>query len=98
MFTVILLQFGKVDAHADINTPSTTISGNMHGMPLALLLGLVQDATSLPGFDWFSSCLHPKDIVYIGLRDLDREEKRSIRALGIKAFTVCPVPLSYPPF
>jgi len=77
-----------VDAHADINTPESSISGNMHGMPLALLLGLVEDMKTLPAFDWFQPCVEPKDIVYIGLRDLDAEEKRTIRRLGIKAFTV----------
>eukprot|EP01036_Dinobryon_divergens_P034985 gene34985-45282_t len=77
-----------VDAHADINTPATSISGNMHGMPLALLLGLVDDMKSLPAFDWFGPCVEPKDIVYIGLRDLDAEEKRTIRRLGIKAYTM----------
>ena len=57
-------------------------------MPLALLLGLVDDMKSLPAFDWFGPCVEPKDIVYIGLRDLDAEEKRTIRRLGIKAYTV----------
>jgi arginase family enzyme len=60
----------------------------MHGMPLAFLLGLVDNANQLPGFGWFKPCLHPKEIVYIGLRDLDRGEKTFIKKLGIKAFTV----------
>lgn len=78
----------QVDAHGDINTPSTSSSGNMHGMPLALLLGLVSNARDMPGFDWFSPCLEPKDIVYIGLRDLDKHEKIVIRKLGIRAYSV----------
>ena len=57
-------------------------------MPLALLLGLVKNVNSLPAFDWFKPCLKPSDIVYIGLRDLDSAEKRVIKELGIKAFTV----------
>jgi len=77
-----------VDAHADINTPTTSLSGNMHGMPLAYLLGLVENAKSMPGFQWFDPVLQPKDIVYIGLRELDRAEKMAIKRLGIKTFTM----------
>lgn len=77
-----------VDAHADINTPETSPSGNMHGMPLAFLLGLVKDANKYPSLGWFSPCLDPKDIVYIGLRDVDPGEKKLIRDLGIRAYTV----------
>jgi len=63
----------------------------MHGMPVAFLLGLIENAKTLPGFQWFEPVLQPKDIVYIGLRDLDRAEKMMIKRLGIKTFTV-----SYP--
>jgi arginase len=77
-----------VDAHADINTPTTSLSGNMHGMPVAFLLGLVDKFKELPGFSWFEPTVVPQDIVYIGLRDLDRAEKVTIKKLGIKAFTV----------
>lgn len=78
----------QVDAHADINTPETTGSGNMHGMPLGFLLGLAKNMNSLPNFGWIKPCVKPEEIVYIGLRDLDQGEKKAIRALGIKAFTV----------
>lgn len=77
-----------VDAHGDINTPATTNSGNMHGMPVSFLMGLVKDASKLPGFQWFSPCLQPADVVYIGLRDLDDMEKHFIRDLRIKAFSM----------
>jgi len=79
-----------VDAHADINTPTTSLSGNMHGMPVAFLTGLVKEATKLPSFSWFTGApyINPADIVYVGLRDLDSAEKRSIKKLGIKAFTM----------
>eukprot|EP01038_Epipyxis_sp_PR26KG_P006501 gene6501-8936_t len=77
-----------VDAHGDINTPETSSSGNMHGMPIAFLLGLVENANKLPGFEWFKPCIKPEDIVYIGLRDLDKGEKLAIKKLGIKAFTM----------
>ena len=77
-----------VDAHADINTPATSSSGNLHGMPLAFLLGLVENVNSLPSFEYFEPCLSPSDIVYVGLRDVDKGEKEIIKKLGIKAFTV----------
>lgn len=58
-----------VDAHADINTPASSGSGNMHGMPVAFLLDLVKNANLYPGFDWFKPpYFNPSDIVYIGLR------------------------------
>lgn len=69
----------------------------MHGMPLAFLLGLIKNASSLPGFEWFKppatlnngeSFVKPEDIVYIGLRDLDHGEKKFIKSLGIKAYSV----------
>lgn len=77
-----------VDAHADINTPSGTSSGNVHGMPVAFLLGLIENVNALPSFDWYKPCLKPEDIVYIGLRDVDTPERESIKRLGIKAFSM----------
>lgn len=78
----------QVDAHGDINNPTRSISGNMHGMPVAFLMGLVENAKKLPGFEWFKPVLKPTELVYIGLRDLDQDEKETIRRLGIKAFSV----------
>jgi arginase len=61
----------------------------MHGMPLGFLLGLVDNLQTLPSLSWFQPpYLQPKDIVYIGLRDLDAAEKNTIKRLGIKAYTV----------
>jgi arginase len=57
-------------------------------MPLAFLLDLVENVNSYPSMQWFKPCLNPKDLVYIGLRDLDQPEKDAIKRLGIKAFTV----------
>jgi arginase len=59
-----------VDAHADLHTPATSTSGNMHGMPLGFLLGLYPDVKNLPEMEWFPTepILSPADIVYIGLR------------------------------
>jgi arginase len=60
-----------IDAHADINTPKTSNSGNMHGMPLGFLLNLVENINALPSLSWFKPpYLSPRDIVYIGLRFL----------------------------
>jgi arginase len=79
-----------VDAHADINTPDTSSSGNLHGQPLGLLVhGVYKPGVStLPGFEWLSPCLNPEDIVYIGLRDVDRYEKMAIKDFGIKTYTM----------
>jgi arginase len=74
-----------IDAHADINTPETTASGNIHGCPVAFLMGL---AGHVPGFEWLKPCLRPDRIVYIGLRDIDPPEKKILRTLGIKAFSM----------
>jgi arginase len=57
-----------VDAHADINTAETTDSGNLHGMPVSLLMGL---GSKIKGFEWLKPCLKQNRIVYIGLRDVD---------------------------
>ncbi|CAL1705638.1 unnamed protein product [Somion occarium] len=74
-----------VDAHADINTPQTTDSGNIHGMPVSFLLGL---DTSVPEFAWVKPNLKPNKLVYIGLRDIDAGEKKILRENGIKAFSM----------
>ena len=76
-----------VDAHADCNIPEESPSGNYHGMPVAHLLGWIGEGTVL-GFDWFKPCINPDDIVYIGLRDLDKGEKYNLKKHGIKCFTM----------
>jgi len=75
-----------VDAHGDINTPHTSPSGHLHGMPVAGLLGLFP-LSKESGWEWFQPCLRPKDIVYVGVRDLDWGEKRIIESHGIRVFT-----------
>ncbi|XP_030175243.1 arginase-2, mitochondrial isoform X2 [Lynx canadensis] len=66
-----------VDAHADINTPLTTSSGNLHGQPVSFLLRELQDKVpQLPGFSWIKPCISSPSIVYIGLRDVDPPEQR----------------------
>ena len=74
-----------VDAHADINTPDSTDSGNLHGMPVSLLMGL---GSKLEAFGWLNPCLKPSRIVYVGLRDVDAGEKRILKENGIKAFSM----------
>jgi len=76
------------DAHADINTPFTSSSGNMHGMPVGL--AMMEESQHIPGFEWLSSVpkLDPELLVYVGLRDVDKDEKKIIRDKGIRVFTM----------
>jgi arginase len=78
-----------VDAHADINTPETSTSGNIHGMPVAFLTGLSTE-TRKDIFGWLQDdmVVSTKKLVYIGLRDVDRGEKAILREHGIKAFSM----------
>jgi arginase len=82
-----------VDAHADINTPETSDSGNIHGMPVAFLTGLAKEDRE-DVFGWLNKdfgdkpALSVSKLVYIGLRDVDRGEKRILRENGIKAFSM----------
>jgi arginase len=75
-----------LDAHADINTPETSPSGNVHGMPLAHILGL--GAEELKKVAPMSPMVDVRNAVLIGIRDLDPEEKNTIKKLGLKAFTM----------
>ena len=83
-----------VDAHADINTPKISPSGNMHGMPLGKFLGLPGfEPGAVPGFEWMDSGdvpgLEPSRLVYVGLRDVDPGEARALRNLpGVTCFTM----------
>ena len=74
------------DAHADMNTPETTPSGNIHGMPLAVLLGY--GASELTNVGGFAPKLDPKFCAHIGARDIDRDERDLIRELGLRFFTM----------
>ncbi len=71
-----------LDAHADINTHETSPSGNIHGMPLAAILGLGEP--SLVNLEGFSPKINPKYCAHIGARDLDEGEKRRIWELGMR--------------
>jgi arginase len=69
------------DAHCDINTPQTSPSGNVHGMPLAALLGLGPE--SLANLCGFKPKIGPENVVLIGIRDIDTTERDNIRRAGI---------------
>lgn len=80
-----------VDAHADINTPETSGSGNIHGMPVAFLTGLAKAPKENPEvFGWIKdeNRISVSKLVYIGLRDVDIPEKKILRENGIKAFSM----------
>ncbi|CAE6502089.1 unnamed protein product [Rhizoctonia solani] len=81
-----------VDAHADINTPSTSTSGNIHGMPLSFLLGIAGEVPRVESgpqpFEWIKPILRPDRLVYIGLRDVDNGEKQILREHGIRAYSM----------
>ncbi|KAL9036208.1 MAG: hypothetical protein Q9214_006238 [Letrouitia sp. 1 TL-2023] len=78
-----------VDAHADINTPETSGSGHIHGMPVSFLAGLADERRE-DIFGWLKveQKISVKKLVYIGLRDVDRPEKQILRENGIKAFSM----------
>lgn len=78
-----------VDAHADINTPETSGSGNIHGMPVSFLTGLATEARE-DLFGWLrdENRISTRKLVYIGLRDVDAGEKRILRENGIRAFSM----------
>jgi arginase len=76
-----------IDAHADINTPSTTESGNLHGCPVSFLMGLDPEHCP-PQLKWVPSVLKPNKIAYIGLRDIDAGERKILKDLGIAAFSM----------
>jgi arginase len=70
-----------IDAHSDINTPETSPSGNVHGMPLAALLGLGPEA--LANLFGYAPKIAPENTVLIGVRDIDAAERENIRRAGI---------------
>jgi arginase len=75
-----------IDAHADMNTPETSPSGNIHGMPFAALLGFGPDAlTEIAGF---KPKLQSGNCALVGVRDLDSRERRLVKDSGVRAFTM----------
>ncbi len=74
------------DAHGDINTPMTSPSGNIHGMPVAVLLGEGQD--ELVNIGRPGPKLHPSQIVMLGIRDLDEGERVRLSKGDIRVYTM----------
>jgi arginase len=75
-----------IDAHGDLNTPATSPSGNVHGMPLAAALGVAGDAFAHPGLTL--PAVDPARVVLLGVRSLDTAERTLIREKGIRVITM----------
>jgi arginase len=75
-----------VDAHGDFNTPETSPSGNIHGMPVAVLVGDGEDALVDVGYS--GAKVKPKNIVQIGIRDLDHGERLRLAQSGVNVYTM----------
>ena len=75
-----------IDAHTDINTPESSPSGNVHGMPLAAIMGL--GPPELTNILNFSPKIAPENCVLVGVRDIDAVEKENVRKAGIDVFTM----------
>lgn len=75
-----------MDAHTDMNTPRTSPSGNVHGMPLACLVG--HGPKELTGINGYAPKVHPRNVVLVGIRDVDLDEKPVVRTSGVRVFTM----------
>ena len=75
-----------LDAHGDMNTPATSLSGNVHGMPLAALLG--PEPSELSKIGTFSPKVLPAHTVLVGIRNLDEREKEAVRDSHVRVFTM----------
>jgi arginase len=74
------------DAHGDLNTPETSPSGNVHGMPLGAALGLASDAFASEA--WPLPALDPQHVALVGIRSLDEGERDLVKELGIAVHTM----------
>jgi arginase len=75
-----------IDAHGDINTPETSPSGNIHGMPLAAVLGF--GAAELTGVAGPPPKVHPANVALVGIRSLDAGEKKRLKETGVQVHTM----------
>jgi arginase len=75
-----------IDAHGDLNTPESSPTGNVHGMPLAAAMGLTD--ARFESESWLLPAVQPDRVALVGLRSLDVREQERIRELGIKAYTM----------
>jgi arginase len=75
-----------LDAHSDMNTPQTSPSGNVHGMPLACLIGYgPKELTELYGY---APKVDPHNVVLVGIRDVDMTEREIVKSSGVTAYTM----------
>ncbi len=75
-----------IDAHADMNTPQSSPSGNVHGMPLACAIGLgPRELTHLAGY---APSIDPKNVAIVGLRSVDEIERLNVRGTGVHPYTM----------
>ncbi|MBX9607573.1 MAG: arginase [Gammaproteobacteria bacterium] len=77
------------DAHADSNTPDSTPSGNIHGMPLACVLG--HGPTALTSIGFAGPKIDPRHCALIGVRDVDNGERALLRAAGVRSFSMAEI-------
>jgi arginase len=75
-----------IDAHGDINTPDTSPSGNIHGMPLAALLGFGAPELTSVGGD--TPKVDPANVALLGIRSLDAGEKKRLKETGVQVYTM----------
>jgi arginase len=75
-----------IDAHADMNTPRTSPSGNVHGMPLACIIG--EGPRALTHIFGYAPKVDPAHVALIGIRDVDALEKPHVKNSGVRAFTM----------
>jgi arginase len=75
-----------LDAHGDMNTPETSPSGNVHGMPLASIMGYgPPELTSIAGV---KPMIEPRNVALVGIRELDSKERRLVKESGVHVFTM----------
>ncbi|MFO7925869.1 MAG: arginase [Halobacteriota archaeon] len=73
-----------IDAHGDFNTPETTLSGNIHGMPVAAMLG----RGVFGDMEWARADIDERNIAMVGLRDIDEQERKAITESDVTAYTM----------
>ncbi len=73
-----------IDAHGDVNTTSTSVTKSFHGMPLSFLLGI---DSFFQKSEWFEETLKPENLIYVGLRDLEKSEKLFLDRFKIQHFS-----------
>lgn len=75
-----------LDAHGDMNTPDSSPSGNVHGMPLASIMGY--GPPELTGLAGITPMVEPRSVALVGIRDLDSKERRLMKESGVHVFTM----------